>query len=135
MTEESRRANLEKIEHIVVLMLENRAFDHMLGYRSVPGATWPNRLYGICGRAAGSRDDLPLNLPPLYDQPSFVRHLDACGKPTISASCSRAPRRDRRRPETSSSRTPRNGQPQHPKTRRCSGPESRPRQRTTSKSA
>jgi phospholipase C len=48
-------------------------------FSSVPGATWPNRLYAICGRAAGSRDDLPHNLPPLYDQPSFVRHLDAHG--------------------------------------------------------
>jgi phospholipase C len=46
-------------------------------FSSVPGATWPNRLYAICGQAAGSRDDLPLNLPPLYDKPSFVRHLDA----------------------------------------------------------
>jgi phospholipase C len=178
-------ANLEKIDHIVVLMLENRSFDHMLGYlslegarddidglraefanehdgrryrvrhldttaiaddpdhsassvdlqvgggamngfvtsfagtlssrgvqdgdpgrvmgyygaadvpvydhlarqfavcdhwfSSVPGATWPNRLYAICGRAAGSRDDLPHNRPPLYNQPSFVRHLDAHG--------------------------------------------------------
>ena len=176
-------ANLEKIEHIVVLMLENRSFDHMLGYlsleggrdeidglreefanshdgrsypvrhlettaipddpghsaacvdlqigggkmdgfvasfadamarsgvrdgdpgrvmgyynaadvpvydhlarefavcdrwfSSVPGATWPNRLYAISGRAAGSRDDLPPHLPPMYNQPSFVRHLDA----------------------------------------------------------
>jgi phospholipase C len=181
--EEAGVANLEKIDHIVVLMLENRSFDHMLGYlslesdrgdvdglrgefaneydgrsypiyhldstaitddpdhsassvdlqigggamngfvtsfagtlaargvrdadpsrvigyynaadvpvydhlarefavcdrwfSSVPGATWPNRLYAICGRAAGSRDDLPHNLPPLYNQPSFVRHLDA----------------------------------------------------------
>ena len=48
-------------------------------FSSVPGATWPNRLYAICGRAAGSRDDLPHNRPPLYDQPSFVRHLDAHG--------------------------------------------------------
>jgi len=29
--------NLEKIEHIVVLMLENRSFDHMLGYLSLEG--------------------------------------------------------------------------------------------------
>ena len=178
-------ANLEKIDHIVVLMLENRSFDHMLGYlsleggrddidglreefandhdgrrypvrhlettaipddpdhsassvdlqvgggemngfvasfadtlsrrgvqdgdpgrvmgyynaadvpvydhlarqfavcdrwfSSVPGATWPNRLYAISGRAARSRDDLPHNLPPMYNQPSFVRHLDAHG--------------------------------------------------------
>jgi phospholipase C len=48
-------------------------------FSSVPGATWPNRLYAVCGRAAGSRDELPLNLPPLYDVPSFVRHLDAHG--------------------------------------------------------
>ena len=46
-------------------------------FSSVPGATWPNRLYAISGSAAGSRDDLPLNLPPIYDKPSFVRHLDA----------------------------------------------------------
>jgi phospholipase C len=48
-------------------------------FSSVAGATWPNRLYALCGGAAGSRDDLPLNLPPLYDRPSFVRHLDAHG--------------------------------------------------------
>jgi phospholipase C len=46
-------------------------------FSSVPGATWPNRLYAISGGAAGSRDDLPHNLPPLYNQPSFARHLDA----------------------------------------------------------
>ena len=185
MTQQTGTGNLDKIDHIVVLMLENRSFDHMLGYlslegarndidglraefanqhdghkypvhhldctaiaddpdhtagavdlqigggamdgfaasyaktltsrgvkdgdpgrimgyynaadvpvydhlakqfavcdrwfSSVPGATWPNRLYAICGRAARSRDDLPRNLPPLYNQPSFVRHLDAHG--------------------------------------------------------
>jgi phospholipase C len=46
-------------------------------FSSVPGATWPNRLYAISGRAARSRDDLPHNLPPMYNQPSFARHLDA----------------------------------------------------------
>jgi phospholipase C len=40
---------------------------------SVPGATWPNRLYAVCGRAAGSKDNRGR---PLYDLPSFVRHLD-----------------------------------------------------------
>ena len=29
--------NLEKIEHIVVLMMENRSFDHMLGYLKLNG--------------------------------------------------------------------------------------------------
>jgi len=26
-------ANLEKVDHVVVMMLENRSFDHMLGYQ------------------------------------------------------------------------------------------------------
>jgi len=42
-------------------------------FSSVPGATWPNRLYALAGRAAGSRDDISV---PLYELPSFVRHLD-----------------------------------------------------------
>ncbi|MGD1059535.1 MAG: alkaline phosphatase family protein, partial [Solirubrobacteraceae bacterium] len=29
--------NLEKIDHIVVLMMENRSFDHMLGYLKLDG--------------------------------------------------------------------------------------------------
>jgi len=46
-------------------------------FASVPGSTLPNRLYALCGVAAGSRDDRPLHVPPLYHQPSFTRHLDA----------------------------------------------------------
>ncbi len=42
-------------------------------FSSVPGATWPNRLYALCGAAAGSRNDIA---PPLYELPSFVRYLD-----------------------------------------------------------
>jgi phospholipase C len=30
-------ANLQKVDHIVILMLENRSFDHMLGYLSLSG--------------------------------------------------------------------------------------------------
>jgi phospholipase C len=50
-------------------------------FSSVAGATLPNRLYGLCGVAAGSRDDRPEHVPPLYHQPSFVRHLDAARVP------------------------------------------------------
>jgi phospholipase C len=46
-------------------------------FSSVPGATLPNRLYALSGAAAGSRDDRPVHMPPLYHQQSFVRHLDA----------------------------------------------------------
>ncbi len=42
-------------------------------FSSVPGATWPNRLYALTGQSAGSRDDID---PPIYGLPSFVRHLD-----------------------------------------------------------
>jgi phospholipase C len=45
-------------------------------FASVPGATLPNRLYALCGVAAGSRDDRPAHVPPLYHQRSFIRHLD-----------------------------------------------------------
>jgi phospholipase C len=44
-------------------------------HSSVPGATWPNRLYAVAGSADGSRDDKPG--APIYDKHSFVRHLDA----------------------------------------------------------
>ena len=43
---------------------------------SVKGATFPNRLYAVAGRAAGSRDNAS---PPTYHLPSFVRKLDAAG--------------------------------------------------------
>jgi phospholipase C len=46
-------------------------------FASVPGPTLPNRLYALCGVAAGSRDERPPHVPPLYHQPSFARHLDA----------------------------------------------------------
>jgi phospholipase C len=42
-------------------------------FSSVPGATWPNRLYSVAGRAEGSRDDIS---PPIYKLPSFARYLD-----------------------------------------------------------
>ena len=45
-------------------------------HSSVAGATWPNRLYAIAGRGAGSRDDSKV---PIYHQHSFVRYLDAAG--------------------------------------------------------
>jgi phospholipase C len=28
--------NLDKFDHIIILMMENRSFDHMLGYLSLP---------------------------------------------------------------------------------------------------
>ena len=42
-------------------------------FSSVPGATWPNRLYAVAGAAAGSLDN---QTPPLYNCGSFLRQLD-----------------------------------------------------------
>lgn len=44
-------------------------------FSSVPGATWPNRLYAVSGRADGSRDDK--QGLPVYNLPTVFRHLDA----------------------------------------------------------
>jgi phospholipase C len=43
-------------------------------FSSVPGATFPNRLYSVAGHADGKRDNIS---PPIYKLHSFVRHLDA----------------------------------------------------------
>ena len=62
-------ANLQKIEHIVVLMLENRSFDHMLGYLSLEG-----------GRA--DVDGLREELANDHDGRRYpVRHLDTTAIP------------------------------------------------------
>ncbi len=45
-------------------------------FSSVPGATWPNRLYSVAGQSAGCRNDAS---PPLYALPGFPRYLDQHG--------------------------------------------------------
>ena len=58
-------ANLEKVDHVVVVMLENRSFDHMLGYLSLSG-----------GRA--EIDGLRPGLANDYQGRTYpVHHLDA----------------------------------------------------------
>ena len=42
-------------------------------FASVRAATWPNRLYSIAGRASGKKSVKV----PVYNLPSFVRHLEA----------------------------------------------------------
>lgn len=43
-------------------------------FSSVPGQTWPNRLYAVTGGSDGSRENRRI---PFYNRPSFIRHLDA----------------------------------------------------------
>ena len=42
-------------------------------FSSVDGATWPNRLYAVTGRAAGSKKNKKI---PVYSLPSFARSLN-----------------------------------------------------------
>lgn len=45
--------NLAKIKHIVVMMMENRSFDHMLGYLSLPPSMGGRGRSDVDGLAAG----------------------------------------------------------------------------------
>src|SRR5215213_3313935 len=37
VSEDAARRNLSKIDHVIVLMMENRSFDHVLGYLKLEG--------------------------------------------------------------------------------------------------
>jgi phospholipase C len=50
-TNDTARENLAKIEHIVVLMMENRSFDHMLGYLKMDGMADVDGLDAEMGNA------------------------------------------------------------------------------------
>src|SRR5215211_7928889 len=69
---------LQRIEHIVVLQLENRSFDHMLGYLALPGNELPshgeldNVVNGFGGEANSFNGvDYP---PEPLDEDAFDRH-------------------------------------------------------------
>ena len=56
--------NLGKVDHIVALMLENRSFDHMLGYLSI-GQTNPS-VDGLTGNEFNNDDSNPPQPQPVY---------------------------------------------------------------------
>ena len=58
-------------------------------FSSVPGPTWPNRLYAACGRAARSKNN---RWPPLYEARSFIRHLDRAKVSGVGTPTSTSPR-------------------------------------------
>ncbi len=76
-------ANLEKIEHIVVLMLENRSFDHMLGYLSLPaesGGAGRTDVDGLRGPATDHNEFEGVKYPiaPFDDAESLNEAQDPC---------------------------------------------------------
>ena len=71
--------NLSKFDHIVVLMLENRSFDHKLGYLSLEGGR-----NGIDGLMAGMSNPDNNNVPmPIFhlDRTGFTKEEDRCQNP------------------------------------------------------
>lgn len=70
-------ANIDKYEHIVVLMLENRSFDNMLGYLYAPGElTGGQQFEGISGKNLSN----PVNMYPgdtTYSIDSVWAHPDS----------------------------------------------------------
>jgi phospholipase C len=76
--------NLGKIEHIVVLMLENRSFDHMLGYLSLPEPGGAGRIDvdGLDGPEVNFNEfgEPPTKYPivPFDDDVSLTKAQDPC---------------------------------------------------------
>jgi len=67
--------NLSKIDHIVVLMMENRSFDHMLGYLTLEdGRTDVNGLTKSMANTFGGKTYHPRHL----DQTAFKKIQDPC---------------------------------------------------------
>jgi phospholipase C len=81
---EEARAALEPIEHIVVLMLENRSFDHMLGYLALPEHElashgedeFPNHVNGLSAGLVNQHDGAPYSPAPLDETVFSDKELD-----------------------------------------------------------
>jgi phospholipase C len=74
--------NLEKIDHILVLMLENRSFDHMLGHLSLPvgeGGSGRTDVDGLTGPATNYNDyeGEPYPIEPFNEQ-ALTKAQDPC---------------------------------------------------------
>jgi len=80
------------IEHVYVLMMENRSFDHMLGFSGLTGSDaatgQPTAINGLTGGEANSSNgtsypvtrgaDQVMPTDPLHEFPAVVEQL--CGK-------------------------------------------------------
>lgn len=70
---------LQQIEHIVVLMLENRSFDHMLGYLSLPPALGGKGRKDVDGLKGTETNDDDNGVPfPVMRMASPIMNGDPC---------------------------------------------------------
>lgn len=72
-TERQARRNLSTIDHIVVLMLENRSFDHMLGYLSLEGGR--DDVDGLTPGLTDALRDVPFVGQTVSEKTNF--HIDS----------------------------------------------------------
>jgi len=75
-----------RIEHVVVLMLENRSFDHMLGFLDHPDPAFdglrpgPHLNVAADGTHIAATDDgVPYGLDPDHSHEGALRQLGSCG--------------------------------------------------------
>src|SRR5947209_4556632 len=76
MTDEHALERLAQIEHIVVVMMENRSFDHMLGYLRLPG---PDGLLANEAVNGLSGPDVNFNMGPDGTSKVAITAFDADG--------------------------------------------------------
>jgi len=67
---QTRPGNLGKVDHIVVLMMENRSFDHLLGYLSLPGDGGRPDVNGLTGTEFNRGRDGVKHLVTLRTRPT-----------------------------------------------------------------
>ena len=67
-------AQLAPIEHVVVLMMENRSFDHMLGFLTLAGRT---DVDGLTGAEVNEHAGRPYPVHHL-DRTAYPKPLDPC---------------------------------------------------------
>jgi len=72
-------AKLAKIDHVVVLMLENRSFDHMLGYLSLSGGR--TDIDGLKGSESEAYQDRDYPIHHLTDTAGHSELEDPCHSP------------------------------------------------------
>lgn len=74
---------LAKIEHVVVVMMENRSYDHVLGYRT--GAPIADGADGLSARLIQAIESVPTSTADVDPTPYQVRNLKQAGFKSNSA--------------------------------------------------